>query len=131
MGEILLQCMTFGEIAKSVLKSRFFAISPDVNDFTRFQPDFTHFRFFQTIQHAKHVLTRKIVRFYESKRDFNNLGIKSSTPEEFFAFTLYYYNIGCVCYSLFFFRDLFGDTWPWLDLYQLKIKPVIGLTKPA
>jgi len=58
-------------------------------------------------------------------------GIKSSTPEEFFAFTLYYYNIGCVCYSLSFFFHLFGDTWPWLDLYQLKIKPVIGLTKPA
>jgi hypothetical protein len=36
-------------------------------------PDFIHFLFFQTIQHVKHVLTRKIVRFYESKRDFNNL----------------------------------------------------------
>jgi len=38
-------------------------------DFTRFHP----FLIFQTIQHAKHVLTRKIVRFYEWKRDFNNL----------------------------------------------------------
>jgi hypothetical protein len=42
-GNILLQCMHFGEIAKSVLKSRFFMISPDFNDFTRFQPDFTNF----------------------------------------------------------------------------------------
>jgi len=65
-GDNFLQFMRFGEIAKSVMKSRFCTISPD----------FTHFRFFQTIQHAKHVLTRKIVRFYESKRDFNNLGEK-------------------------------------------------------
>jgi hypothetical protein len=63
-GNILLQCMRFVTIIKSILKSRFFA---------RFQPDFTHFWFFQTIQHTKHVLTRKIIRFYESKRDFNNL----------------------------------------------------------
>jgi hypothetical protein len=74
MGGILLQCMTFGEIVKSVLKSWFFTISPDFNDFTRFQPDFTNFWFFQTIQHVKHVLTHKIVRFYQSKHDFNNLG---------------------------------------------------------
>ena len=52
--------MYFVEIVKTVLKSLFFAISPDFNDFTRFQPDFNHFRFFQTIQHVKHVLTRKI-----------------------------------------------------------------------
>jgi hypothetical protein len=65
--------MHIGEIVQSVMKSRFYAISSDFNDFTRFQPDFTHFRFFQTIQHAKHVLTRKIVLFYETKRDFNNL----------------------------------------------------------
>jgi hypothetical protein len=63
----------FGTIAKSVLKSQFCAISSDFCDFTRFQPDFTNFWFFQVIQHVKHVLTRKIVRFYESKRDFNNL----------------------------------------------------------
>jgi hypothetical protein len=44
-------------------------------DFLRFQPDFTHFQFFQTIQHVKHVLTRKIVRFYELKRNFNNLDL--------------------------------------------------------
>jgi len=48
-------------------------------DFLRFypiltiSPDFTHFLFFQTIQYVKYVLTRKIVWFYESKRDFNNL----------------------------------------------------------
>jgi hypothetical protein len=65
--------MYFVEIVKTVLKSFFFAILPDFNDFTRFQPDFNHFRFFQTIQHVKHVLTCKIVRFYKSKRDFNNL----------------------------------------------------------
>jgi hypothetical protein len=41
--------------------------------FLRFQPDFTHFWFFQAIQHVMHVLTHKIVRFYESKRDFNNI----------------------------------------------------------
>jgi hypothetical protein len=63
----------FGKIAKSVLKSRFCAISSDFYDFTRFQPDFIHFLFFQAIQHVMHVLTRKIVRFYESKRDFNNI----------------------------------------------------------
>jgi hypothetical protein len=74
-GDILLQCMRSIKIVKSTLKSWFFAISPDFNDFTRFQPDFTYFRFFQTIQHVKHVLTRKIVRFYESKRDFNNLAL--------------------------------------------------------
>ena len=62
--------------------------------------------------------------------DVAGKGIKSSTPEEFFAFTLYYYN-GCVYYLFFFFFYLSGDMWPWLDLYQLKIKPVIGLTKPA
>jgi hypothetical protein len=51
-------------------------------DFLRFHPilkispDFTHFLFFQTIQHAKHVLTHKIVWFYESKYDFNNLDSK-------------------------------------------------------
>jgi len=73
-GNILLQCMHFVKIVKSALKSRFFAISPNFNDFTRFQLDFTHFDFFQTIQHAKHVLTCKIVWFYKSKRDFNNLG---------------------------------------------------------
>jgi hypothetical protein len=55
--------MCFGEIAKSILKSWFFAFSPDSN----------HFLVFQTIQHANHVLARKIVRFYESKHDFNNL----------------------------------------------------------
>ena len=63
-------------------------------------------------------------------RDVAGKGIKSSTPEEFFAFTLYYYN-GCVYYLFFFF---FWFVW-WhvalADLYQLKIKPVIGLTKPA
>ena len=75
-GDILFQCMHFVTIVKSVLKSRFCAISSDFNDFTRFQPDFTHFRFFQTIQHVKHVLTRKIIRFYESKRDFNNLALR-------------------------------------------------------
>ena len=48
-GGILLQCMHFVKMVKSVLKSRFFTISPDFNDFTQFQPDFTHFRFFQTI----------------------------------------------------------------------------------
>ena len=63
----------FVKIAKSVMKSRFCAISFDFCDFTRFQPDFTHFWFFQAIQPVMHVLTRKIVRFYESKRDFNNL----------------------------------------------------------
>ena len=62
-GNNFLQFMRFGENAKSVMKSRFFC------DFTRFHP----FLIFQTIQHAKHVLTRKIVRFYEWKRDFNNL----------------------------------------------------------
>jgi hypothetical protein len=50
-------------------------------DFTRFHPifaispDFTHFRFFQAIQHVKHVLNHNVVRFYESKSDFNNLDI--------------------------------------------------------
>jgi hypothetical protein len=73
-GDILFQCMHFVTIVKSVLKSRFCAISFDFNDFTRFQLDFTHFLFFQMIQHVKHVLTRKIIRFYESKCDFNNLG---------------------------------------------------------
>jgi hypothetical protein len=40
-------------------------------DFARFHPifaispDFTHFRFFQAIQPVMHVLTHKIVRFYE------------------------------------------------------------------
>jgi hypothetical protein len=63
--------------------------------------------------------------------DVAGKGIKSSTPEEFFAFTLYYYNIGCVCYLLFCFCDLFGDTWPLADLYQLKIKPVISFSKSA
>jgi len=67
----------FGTIAKSVLKSRFCAISSNFCDFTRFQPDFTHFWFFQAIQPVMHVLTRKIVRFYESKRDFNNFGWRS------------------------------------------------------
>jgi hypothetical protein len=52
------------------------------------------------------------------------------TPEELFAFTLYYYNIGCVCYLLFCFCDLFGDR-PLADLYQLKIKPVISFSKSA
>jgi hypothetical protein len=42
-GNNFLQFMRFGEIAKSVLKSQFFAISPDFNDFTLFQPDFIHF----------------------------------------------------------------------------------------
>ena len=65
----------FGTIAKSVLKSRFCAISSDFCDFTPIQPDFTHFQFFQSIQHVKHVLTRKIVRFYELKHDFNNLAL--------------------------------------------------------
>ena len=37
------------------------AISFDFCDFTRFQPDFTYFRFFQPIQPVMHVLTRKIV----------------------------------------------------------------------
>ena len=36
----------------------------------------------------------------------------------------------CLLFVFFFFY-LSGDMWPWLDLYQLKIKPVIGLTKPA
>jgi len=78
-GDILLQCMRSVKIVKSTLKSWVFAISPDFNDFTRFQPDFTYFWFFQTIQHVKHVLTRKIVRFYESKRDFNNLGVETQS----------------------------------------------------
>ena len=65
----------FGTITKSVLKSRFCAISSDFCDFTRFQPDFTHFWFFQAIQHVKHVLTRNIIWFYESKCNFNNLDI--------------------------------------------------------
>jgi hypothetical protein len=34
---------------KSVVKSRFYAISPDFNDFTRFWPDFTYFRVLQAI----------------------------------------------------------------------------------
>ena len=48
-------------------------------DFSRFHPilmispDFTYFLFFQMIQHAKHVLTHKIIWFYKSKHDFNNL----------------------------------------------------------
>jgi hypothetical protein len=57
-------------------------------------------------------------------------GIKSSTPEESFAFTLYYYN-GCVYYLLLVFVICLVTRGLWLDLYQLKIKPVIGLTKPA
>jgi len=72
----------FIKIVKSVLKSRFCAISSDFCDFTWFQPDFIHFWFFQAIQPVMHVLTRKIVRFYESKRDFNNLALK------FFFFNL-------------------------------------------
>jgi len=63
-GNILLQCMSFGEIVKSVLKSWCFAISTWFHPFSIF---------FQTIQHVKHVLTRKIIWFYESKRDFNNI----------------------------------------------------------
>ena len=65
--------MHIGEIVQSVLKSRFYTISPDFNDFN-------HFLFFQTIQHAKHVLTRKIVRFYESKHDFNNFAMSLLWP---------------------------------------------------
>jgi hypothetical protein len=38
------QYMFSAKIVKTVLKSRFYAISSDFNDFTRFQPDFTHFR---------------------------------------------------------------------------------------
>jgi len=45
----------------------------DFTDFTWFQPDFINFRVFKTILHIKHILTRKIVRFYELNRDFNNL----------------------------------------------------------
>jgi hypothetical protein len=74
----------FIKIAKSVLKSRFCAISSDFCNFTWFQPDFTHFRFFQAIQPVMHVLTRKIVRFYESKRDFNNLGHHDGLPACYF-----------------------------------------------
>jgi hypothetical protein len=46
-------------------------------------------------------------------------GIKSSTPEELFAFTLYYYN-GCVYYLLFCFCDFFGDTWPLAGSVSIK-----------
>ena len=80
----------FVKIAKSVLESRFCAISSDFCDFTRFQPDFTPFRFFQAIQPVMHVLTRKIVRFYESKRDFNNLDM------------WYIQLVPCLVYGIFF-----------------------------
>jgi len=51
----------FVEIVKLVLKSRFFVISSDFTDFTRFQPDFINFQVFKAILHVKHILTRKIV----------------------------------------------------------------------
>ena len=66
----------FVEIVKSAVKSRFFAILSDFTDFTQFQPDFINFRVFKAIRHVKYILTRKIVRFYELNRDFNNLGCK-------------------------------------------------------
>ena len=84
----------FGKIAKLVLKSLFCAISSDFYDFTRFQPDFTHFRFFQAIQHVMHVLTRKIIRFYESKHDFNNIEPVYNMLVFFLIFLL---SVDCLC----------------------------------
>jgi hypothetical protein len=42
-------CSPAGKLVQSVVKSRFYAISPDFNDFNCFLPDFTHFRFLWTI----------------------------------------------------------------------------------
>jgi hypothetical protein len=87
----------FIKITKSVLKSRFCVISSDFCDFTWFQPDFTHFWFFQAIQPVMHVLTRKIVRFYESKRDFNNIAddtyLHRSSYFFFFFFNFIYVGV--------------------------------------
>jgi hypothetical protein len=49
---------------------------PSWTDFIRVWPgltDFTGFRVLNPILHVLYVLTRKIVQFYESKRDFDNL----------------------------------------------------------
>jgi len=86
----------FVKIAKSVLKSRFCAISSDFCDFTRFQPDFTHFRFFQAIQPVMHVLTRKIVWFYESKRDFNNFVCECSVLLAIYSYSFHEVVAGCL-----------------------------------
>jgi len=47
-GDNFLQFMRFGEIAKSVLKLRFYAISPDFNDFNPISPIFYFFKRFST-----------------------------------------------------------------------------------
>jgi hypothetical protein len=61
------------------------------------QPDFIDFRFLTPILHVFCVLTRKIGRFYELKRIFNNHGphvlAAWEEPEEVIAF--YYYCGNC------------------------------------
>ena len=55
------QCSNYIEIVQSVLISQFCVISSDFYDFTRFQPDFTHFRFCSSIQPIMHVLTTLVL----------------------------------------------------------------------
>jgi len=62
------QYMFSAKIVKTVLKSCFYMISPDFN---LISPIFEFFERFSTL--SLYILTRKIVRFYESNRDFNNL----------------------------------------------------------
>ena len=57
-----LEYMIFVEIVKTVLNLWFHSISPD----------FIHFRVFKAILNVKHILTFKIIQFYESTRNFNN-----------------------------------------------------------
>jgi len=65
---------------KTVPFFTFLRFSTCLCDFEQVLCDFKHFRVLPPFLHVLGALTRKIVRFYELKRIFNNHGCKSNQP---------------------------------------------------